>query len=87
MSKTLSQDVQFFAAALSGALISVWEEDPCGVYIEAERGYIDRYTPDYVRIRNAETGAWTYYSRDNSVFERREVKKKRPPTRLWARSF
>jgi len=70
MSKTLSQDVHFFAAALSGALISVWEEDPAGVYIEAERGYIERYTPDFVRIRNADTGTRTSYSRDTTMFER-----------------
>lgn len=66
----LTQDIHFFAAALSGALISVWEEDPAGVYIEAERGYIDRYTSDFVRIRNTDTGARTSYSRDTAMFER-----------------
>ncbi|PQP85466.1 hypothetical protein CPT76_36235 [Paenibacillus sp. AR247] len=66
----LSQDVHFFAAALSGALISVWEEDPAGVYIEAEKGFVDRYTSDYVRIRNVETGVRTHYSRDTAMFER-----------------
>lgn len=66
----LSQDVHFFAAALSGALISVWEEDPAGVYVEAERGYIDKFTPDFVRVRNVETSVWTSYSRDTAIFER-----------------
>lgn len=51
----LYQDVHFFAAALSESLISVWEEDPAGVYSEVERGFIDRYAADYVRVRNIET--------------------------------
>ncbi|MEK6993461.1 hypothetical protein NST08_24645 [Paenibacillus sp. FSL K6-1566] len=66
----LSQDVHFFAAALSQTLISVWDEDPAGEYVEVERGYIDRYTADYVRIRNAETGCRTYFSRDTAMFKR-----------------
>lgn len=70
ITRDLSQDVHFFAAALSQALISVWEEDPAGVYIEAERGYVDRYTPNRVRIRNEKTGAHTYYSRDTAMFQR-----------------
>lgn len=69
-SRYLSWDVHFLAAALSGTLISVWEEDPAGVYIEAEKGFVDRYTSDFVRIRNAETGLRTHYSRDTAMFER-----------------
>lgn len=68
--RQLYQDVHFFAAALSGALISVWEEDPAGVYSEVERGYIDRYTADYVRVRIVDTGSRTYYSRDTAMFKR-----------------
>lgn len=68
--RQLYQDVHFFAAALSETLISVWEEDPTGVYVEAERGFIDRYTADYVRVRNVETGVHTYYSRDTAMFKR-----------------
>ncbi|RED32409.1 hypothetical protein [Paenibacillus sp. VMFN-D1] len=67
---SLTQDIHFFAAALSGTLISVWEEDPAGVYLEAEQGFVDRYTSDFVRIRNAKTGLQTHYSRDTAMFER-----------------
>lgn len=68
--RNLTNNAQFFAAALSGALISVWEENHAGVYVEAERGYIDKFTPDFVRVRNVETGTWTSYSRDTAIFER-----------------
>ncbi|MGG3312217.1 hypothetical protein ABER23_33030 [Paenibacillus lautus] len=68
--RQLYQDVHFFAATLSEALISVWEEDPAGVYNEVVRGFIDRYTADYVRVRNVETGCRTYYSRDTAMFKR-----------------
>ncbi|MBT2761880.1 hypothetical protein [Paenibacillus sp. ISL-20] len=68
--RQLYQDVHFFAVALSEALISVWEEDPAGVYVEVERGYIDRYTADYVRVRNVKTGSRTHYSRDTAMFKR-----------------
>lgn len=68
--RQLYQDVHFFAAALSEALISVWEEDQAGVYSEVERGYIDRYTADYVHVRIFETGNKAYYSRDTSMFKR-----------------
>ncbi|AVV60108.1 hypothetical protein C7121_06240 [Paenibacillus glucanolyticus] len=68
--RQLYQDVHFFAAALSEALISIWEEDPAGVYSEVDRGFIDRYTADYVRVRNAETGCRTHYSRDTAMFKR-----------------
>ncbi|MEX3618552.1 hypothetical protein ACQKLN_10975 [Paenibacillus glucanolyticus] len=54
--RQLYQDVHFFAAPLSETLISVWEEDSAGVYAEVERGFIERYTADYVRVRNVETG-------------------------------
>ncbi|GAB6928566.1 hypothetical protein JCM10914A_25490 [Paenibacillus sp. JCM 10914] len=66
----LSQDMQFFAAALSEALVSVWEEDPASVYVEIERGYIEGYTPDVVRIRNEHSGVLTHYSRDTAMFQR-----------------
>ncbi|MEC0253628.1 hypothetical protein [Paenibacillus lautus] len=68
--RQLYQDVHFFAAALSEALVSVWEEDRDGVYAEVERGYVDRYTADYVRVRNVDTEARTYYSRDTAIFKR-----------------
>lgn len=68
--RQLYQDVHFFAAALSEALISVWDEDPTGVYAEIERGFIDRYSADYVRVRNVETGNRTHYSRDTAMFKR-----------------
>lgn len=68
--RQLYQDVHFFAAALSESLISVREEDPAGVYSEVERGFIDRYTTDYVRVRNVETGNRTHYSRDTAMFKR-----------------
>lgn len=70
ITRDLSMDVHFFAAALSESLVSVWEEDTAGVYVEAERGLIDRYTADYVRVRNAETGVRTHYSRDTAMFKR-----------------
>ncbi|MGC6589848.1 hypothetical protein ACPV3A_33565 [Paenibacillus sp. Dod16] len=70
ITRDLSMDVHFFAAALSETLISVWEEDTAGVYAEVERGIIDRYTADYVRVRNVETGSRTYYSRDTAMFKR-----------------
>ncbi|PAK55405.1 hypothetical protein [Paenibacillus sp. 7541] len=68
--RQLYQDVHFFAAALSETLVSVWEEDPAGEYVEVERGIIDRYTADYVRVRNATTGSMTHYSRDTAMFKR-----------------
>ncbi|WP_235613042.1 hypothetical protein [Paenibacillus sp. LC231] len=70
ITRDLSMDVHFFAAALSESLVSVWEEDPAGVYVEAERGFIDRYTADYVRVRNVDTGCRTHYSRDTAMFKR-----------------
>ncbi|MGG3283590.1 hypothetical protein [Paenibacillus solani] len=69
-SRYLSQDVHFFAAALSETLVSVWEEDPASVYVEIERGYIECYTPEVVRIRNKETGYLSHYSRDTAMFQR-----------------
>ena len=68
--RQLYQDVHFFAAALSEALISVWEEDPAGVYAEVERGFIDQYTADYVRVQNVDTGNRTHYSRYTAMFKR-----------------
>lgn len=68
--RQLYQDVHFFATALSESLVSVWEEDLAGIYVEAERGFIDRYTPDYVRVRNGDTDSRTYYSRDTAMFKR-----------------
>lgn len=70
ITRDLSMDVHFFAAALSEALISVWEEESAGVYVEVERGFIDRYTADYVRVRNVETSCRTHYSRDTAMFKR-----------------
>ncbi|MEK4115602.1 hypothetical protein NST44_05290 [Paenibacillus sp. FSL W8-0919] len=70
ITRDLSQDVHFFAAALSETLVSVWEEDPSGEYFEVERGIIDRYTADYVRVRNVESGVRTHYSRDTAMFKR-----------------
>ncbi|WP_036672553.1 hypothetical protein [Paenibacillus sp. HGF5] len=68
--RQLYQDVHFFAAALSESHISALKEDPAGVYSEVERGFIDRYTADYVRVRNFETGNKAYYSRDTAMFKR-----------------
>ena len=70
ITRDLSKDVHFLVAALSETLICVYEEDAASVYVPAETGYVDKYTPDHVRIRNAETGAKTYYSRDTAMFQR-----------------
>lgn len=63
---SLYEDSHFFAAALSQSLISVWVED----LGEVDRGYITRYTNEYVRIKNEVTGEHTYHSRDLAAFQR-----------------
>ncbi|MUG65424.1 hypothetical protein GNP94_05315 [Paenibacillus campinasensis] len=62
----LSQDIHFFTAALS----TVWEEDPAGVYIEIERGFIEGYSSEVVHVRNVASGSRTSYNRDTVMFQR-----------------
>lgn len=65
----LSQDIHFFTAALSETLVTVWEEDPAGVYIEIERGFIEGYSPEVVHVRNVASGSRTSYNRDTVMFQ------------------
>lgn len=66
----LSHDIHFFTAALSETLVSVWEEDAAGVYIEIERGFVEGYSSEFVHVRNEASGSRTSYSRDNIMFQR-----------------
>ncbi|WP_068620107.1 hypothetical protein [Paenibacillus tuaregi] len=68
MNHTLTADMDFFAAALSQRIISAWQEDEAGVYCELGRGIVEKYSPDYVRIRNIETGKKSHYARDITMF-------------------
>ncbi|ANF98178.1 MULTISPECIES: hypothetical protein [Paenibacillus] len=66
---TLTEDIHFFTAGLSGSLIIVWQEDPAGVYCEVGRGYVEAYTNKYVRVRNLQSGTKSLYSRDMTMFQ------------------
>lgn len=72
MNHTLTADIDFFAAALSQKAISVWQEDEAGVYCEIGRGIIEKYSPEYVRIRNIDTGKKSHYARDMAMFSTAE---------------
>ncbi|MNS43560.1 hypothetical protein D3C72_759710 [compost metagenome] len=72
MNHTLTADIDFFAAALSQKIISAWQEDEAGVYCEIGRGVVEKYTSDYVRIRNIETGKQSHYARDMTMFSTAE---------------
>jgi len=67
--QTLTEDIHFFTAGLSGNLITVWQEDPAGVYCEIGRGYVEAYTSKYVRVRNLQSGTKSLYSRDVTMFQ------------------
>ncbi|SDO11854.1 hypothetical protein SAMN04487897_108159 [Paenibacillus sp. yr247] len=62
MNKTLSTDMQLFAAALAQANVAViqWTADDIPVFVAT--GVIEKYTPLYVKIGE------TNYLRDESEF-------------------
>ncbi|CAJ1313770.1 hypothetical protein PTI45_00767 [Paenibacillus nuruki] len=66
---TLTEDMDFFTAGLSGSLITVWQEDPAGVYCEIGRGYVEAYTNEAVRVRNLQSGTKSLYSRESTMFQ------------------
>lgn len=69
MQNTIVANVEFFAAALSQKVISAWQEDPAGIYCEVGRGIVEKYTENYVRIRNVDTGRKSHYVRETTMFQ------------------
>ncbi|MDO7907055.1 hypothetical protein Q5741_11570 [Paenibacillus sp. JX-17] len=66
--RILDKNIDFFVAALSQSLVSVWQEDPAGVYCEIGVGYVEQFSDDTIRIRSEE-GRLSYFARDNAMFQ------------------
>lgn len=67
-SRTLQKNIEFFTAALSQTVVSVWQEDSAGVYCEIARGHVEMFSNDKVRLRS-EDGREHHYSRDTVIFQ------------------
>lgn len=67
--KLLDTDIEIFIAALTKTPVYVWSLDPLGVYYQVSSGIIVKYTPDEVRIQNAEDASISkWYSRESNEF-------------------
>lgn len=61
-SRKLTNNSQFFTAALLQARVYAWQPS-----VSVEHGVIEIITPDYIALKN-EDGDRTYYSRSTTVF-------------------
>ncbi|WP_195576324.1 hypothetical protein [Paenibacillus sp. 1001270B_150601_E10] len=67
MTRTIVDDIELFAAALSQSYVEAWQEDSAGVYCMVDAGVIVKYTPEFVKIKN--TIKSTNYYRDMTLFQ------------------
>ncbi|GGI45093.1 hypothetical protein GCM10008018_10370 [Paenibacillus marchantiophytorum] len=68
MLKKLESDADLFAAALSQSSVSVWQTDIDGVYCEVDRGIIDRFTKNSVRLTTIQDEIAYYFRDDGTLF-------------------
>ncbi|MCC3378603.1 hypothetical protein ACFQ5D_21200 [Paenibacillus farraposensis] len=66
--RILQKNIEFFTAALSQHLVSVWQEDPTGVYCEIGCGYIELFSSEVIRVRNQD-GTPSHYDRNITMFQ------------------
>ncbi|MCD1257540.1 hypothetical protein B5M42_001650 [Paenibacillus athensensis] len=72
--KLLDTDTELFAAALSQTSVYVWSLDTYGVFFQVGTGIIEKFTPDYVRVRSEqEPGKRILYPRESCEFSIRSV--------------
>jgi hypothetical protein len=66
--RILQKNIDFFIAALSQTPVTVWQEDPTGVYCEIGSGLIEMFSDTTVRVRNAD-GSKSHFDRDITMFQ------------------
>lgn len=72
MNRMLNADIEFFTAAMSQAVVEVWQEDSAGVYCYVDAGIVEKYSSRSVKIRN-ESGDSMFYDRELSMFQMRKT--------------
>lgn len=50
--KLLETEMELFTAALTQTQVYVWTMDSYGVYFQVDSGFIQQYSPDYVKLRS-----------------------------------
>jgi hypothetical protein len=67
--KLLDTDIELFTAALSQTYVYVWSLDQQGVYFQVDRGVIEMYSSDHVKLKNSQnTSESMIYPRESCEF-------------------